>query len=316
MYLPLRTTAELIDDNNNIVELVTDSSISDTDNKLCLHIERISDDFVANIRVYVYLLDDTVGTITTTQGDNTWSQEFDILPQRGVKLFTDDLISRDTTYVTNSINIGVPNIWTIRANVSRHNFFDDKKEAMEISIEDRIAYIGVIPLSRCHKADVTADSKNSLIENRYLNRAYYGKKGDYSEDIKMTLRIPWYDVATLQGLCEMDKPIPIDTIPQRADGDPLNHRGWAEIYEVTNIKKINDRLYECDVGVKYLSHDINTPKRRRLLKPVLSIIWHWFTITIWTYWIYSNLIIMSFGLPLKMRMVIRLVVMILTLILP
>lgn len=258
MYLPLRTTAELIDDNNNIVELVTDSSIADTDNKLCLHIERIGDDFVANIRVYMYCLDDTIGTITTTQGNNTWSKEFDILPQRGVKLFTDDLISRDTTYVTNSVNIGVPNIWTIRANVSRNNFFDEKKEAMEISIEDRIAYIGVIPLSRCHKADVTADSKNSLIENRYLNRAYYGKKGDYSEDIKMTLRIPWYDVATLQGLCEMDKPIPIDTIPNRADGDPLNHRGWAEIYEVTNIKKINDRLYECDVGVKYLSHDINT----------------------------------------------------------
>lgn len=258
MYLPLRTTAELIDDNNNIVELVPDSSIADTDNKLCLHIERISDDFVANIRVYMYCLDDTIGTITTTQGNNTWSQEFDILPQRGVKLFTDDLISRDTTYVTNSVNIGVPNIWTIRANVSRNNFFDEKKEAMEISIEDRIAYIGVIPLSRCHKANVTADSKNSLIENRYLNRAYYGKKGDYSEDIKMTLRIPWYDVATLQGLCEMDKPIPIDTIPQRADGDPLNHRGWAEIYEVTNIKKINDLYYECDVGVKYLSHDINT----------------------------------------------------------
>ena len=258
MYLPLRTTAELIDDNNNIVELVTDSSISDTDNKLCLHIERISDDFVANIRVYMYCLDDTYGTVTTTQGNNNWTKEFDILPQRGVKLFTDDLISRDTTYVTNSINIGVPNIWTIRADVSRHNFFDEKKEAMEISIEDRIAYIGVIPLSRCHKADVTADSKNSLIENRYLNRAYYGKKGDYSEDIKMTLRIPWYDVATLQGLCEMDKPIPIDTIPNRADGDPLNHRGWAEIYEVTNIKKINDFYYECDVGVKYLSHDINT----------------------------------------------------------
>ena len=258
MYLPLRSTAELVDDNDNIVELVTDSSISDTDNKLCLHIERIGDDFVANIRVYVYLLDDTVGTVTTTQGNNTWSKEFDILPQRGVQFSFVESISRDTTYVTNSVNIGVPNIWTIRANISRNNFFDEKKEAMEISIEDRIAYIGVIPLSRCHKADVTADSKNSLIENRYLNRAYYGKKGDYSEDIKMTLRIPWYDVATLQGLCEMDKPIPIDTIPNRADGDPLNHRGWAEIYEVTNIKKINDFYYECDVGVKYLSHDINT----------------------------------------------------------
>ena len=258
MYLPLRDTAELLDENGNIVELVTDSSIADSDNKLCLHLERVNDDFVANIRVYMYCLDDTVGTVTTTQGNNTWTKEFDILPKRGIKFFSDDLISRDTTYVTNSVNIGVPNIWTIRANVSRHNFFDEKREAMEISIEDRIAYIGVIPLSRCHKADVTADSKNSLIENRYLNRAYYGKKGDYSEDIKMTLRIAWYDVATLQGLCEMDKPIPIDTIPNRADGDPLNHRGWAEIYEVTNIKKINDLYYECDVGVKYLSHDINT----------------------------------------------------------
>lgn len=258
MYLPLRSTAELVDDNNNIVELVTDSSIADTDNKLCLHIERIGDDFVANIRVYAYFLDDTYGTVTTTQGNNTWSKEFDILPQRGCRLSTDDLISRDKTYVANSVNIGVPNIWTVRASTSRHNFFDEKKEMMEISIEDRIAYIGVIPLSRCHKADVTADSKNSLIENRYLNRVYYGKKGDYSEDIKMTLRMAWYDVATLQGLVEMDKPIPIDTIPNRADGDPLNHRGWAEIYEVTNIKKINDRLYECDVGVKYLSHDINT----------------------------------------------------------
>lgn len=258
MYLPLRTTAELLDDNGNIAELVTDSTIADTDNKLCLHLERVNDDFVANIRVYVYCEDDTTGTVTTTQGNNTWTKEFDILPKRGIKFFSDDLISRDTTYVTNSVNIGVPNIWTIRGDVSRNNFFDEKKEAMEISIEDRIAYIGVIPLSRCHKADVTADSKNSLIENRYLNRVYYGKKGDYSEDIKMTLRIPWYDVATLQGLCEMDKPIPIDTIPNRADGDPLNHRGWAEIYEVTNIKKINDFYYECDVGVKYLSHDINT----------------------------------------------------------
>ena len=258
MYLPLRATAELIDDNSNIAELVTDSSIADTDNKLCLRLERVNDDFLANIRVYVYCTDDTVGTVTTTQGTNTWSNGFDILPLRGAEFLIDDSISREKTYVQNSVNIGVPNIWTVRASTSRHNFFDERKELMEISIEDRIAYIGVIPLSRCHKADVTADSKNSLIENRYLNRVYYGKKGDYSEDIKMTLRMAWYDVATLQGLCEMDKPIPIDTIPNRQDGDPLNHRGWCEIYEVTNIKKINDMLYECDVGVKYLSHDINT----------------------------------------------------------
>ena len=258
LYLPLRSTVELIDENSNIADLVTDSSIAIEDNTICFRLERINDDFLANVRVYMYCLDDTTGTITTTQGDESWSQEFDILGKRGVKFFFDESISRDKTYVPNSVNIGVPNIWTIRAATSRNNFFDEKKEGMEITIEDRIAYIGVIPLSRCHKADVTATAKNSLIENRYLNRAYYGKKGDYSEDIKMTLRIAWYDVATLEGLCEMDKPIPIDTIPYWPDGDPLNHRGWAEIYEVSNIKKINDLYYECDVGVKYLSHDINT----------------------------------------------------------
>lgn len=258
LYLPLRSTVELIDDNSNIAELVTDSSIAIEDNTICFRLERINDDFLANVRVYMYCLDDTTGTITTTQGDESWSQEFDILSKRGAKFLFDEAISRDKIYVPNSVNIGVPNIWTIRAATSRNNFFDEKKEGMEITIEDRIAYIGVIPLSRCHKADVTATVKNSLIENRYLNRAYYGKKGDYSEDIKMTLRIAWYDVATLEGLCEMDKPIPIDTIPYLPDGDPLNHRGWAEIYEVSNIKKINDLYYECDVGVKYLSHDINT----------------------------------------------------------
>ena len=156
------------------------------------------------------------------------------------------------------MNIGAETNWTINAKAHRHNFLDESKDAMTIDIEEQIAYIGVVPLSRCHKADVTADSKNTLIENRYLNRAYYGKKGDYSENIKMTLRIPWYDVATLQGLCEMDKPIPIDTIPYYPDGDPLNHRGWAEISGVTNIKKINDFYYECDVDVTYLNHDILT----------------------------------------------------------
>ena len=230
------------------------------DNKVCLKVENVYDDFEAHLRIPVRASSDNDYTITVHSDDSNkdYDKVLEVLEERGVQFSFDESISRDTTYVTNSINIGVPNIWTIRADVSRNNFFDEKKEAMEISIEDRIAYIGVIPLSRCHKADVTADSKNSLIENRYLNRAYYGKKGDYSEDIKINLRIPWYDVATLQGLVEMDKPIPIDTIPNRADGDPLNHRGWAEIYEVTNIKKINDLYYECDVGVKYLSHDINT----------------------------------------------------------
>ena len=257
LYTPLvYDNVYLMSESSDTVYSITGSY----NDKICLSVEP-NEDFEAHLRIFMKC-DDTMdyGTVDMNANGTIFTGEFPILPPRKNIFIIDstESTSRDKTYVVNSINVGATDSWTIRSKMSRHNFFDDKKDLMEIEIEEQIAYIGVVPLSRCHKADVTASSTNSLIENRYLNRAYYGKKGDYSEDIKMTLRIAWYDVATLQGLCEMDKPIPIDTIPHFPDGDPLNHRGWAEIYEVTNIKKINDLYYECDVGVKYLSHDILT----------------------------------------------------------
>ena len=230
------------------------------DNRICLKVNDVLSNFEAHIRIPFHSTNDGEYIISTNSLDSgkDYTGTLTVLEPRGLKLLVSPHITRDKRYVYNSMNIGVPNVWTVRAKSSSKNFFDERKDTMEIDLEQMIAYIGVIPLSRCHKADVTADSKNTLIENRYLNRAYYGKKGDYSENIKMTLRMAWYDVATLQGLCEMDKPIPIDTIPNRADGDPLNHRGWAEISGVTNIKKINDLYYECDVEVTYLTHKIIT----------------------------------------------------------
>ena len=288
---PLRLNAELLEEGNeNIKEMVTDDTVTYegitvelNDNTICFKLDDINSDFVANVRVYMYCTDDTEGTVTISANNKTYTDTFDILPKRGAIFNFEESISRDKSYVINSVNIGSPLVWTLRAKSHRHNFFDEKKDLMEIEIEKEIAYIGVIPLSRCHKADVTADSKNTLIENRYLNRAYYGKKGDYSENIKMTLRMKWQDVATLQGLCEMDKPIPIDTIPYFPDGDPLNHRGWAEIHGVTNIKKINDMLYECDVEVTYLTHNIltkfNITEAKKIteagIKYYLSLIHNW-----------------------------------------
>ena len=258
LYLPVKDNAELIEENINVNNIITNISGDGTERLLCLSIVP-NKDFVANVRVYIYCNDDDVGSVTIRDVDNrTFTETFDILPRRKHFFITDVQTSRDKQYVMNSVNIGSPNNWTIRAKASKKNFFEEKRTNFAISIEDLIAYVGVVPLTRCHKADVTATSKNTLIENRYLNRAYYGKKGDYSEDIKMTLRLHWTDVATLQGLCEMDKPIPIDTIPYFADGDPLNHRGWAELSEVSNIKKINDMLYECDLKVTYLTHNILT----------------------------------------------------------
>ena len=256
---PLKTSMIDLGMNTNVDSFITEGITSD--NRICLKVDDVMSNFEAHIRIPFHNVggeDDY--TVTTYSNDS--GKDYDglihILEPRGMIVVSSSALSRDKRYVHNSVNIGSPQVWTVRAKASKHNYFDEKKDTMSIDIEKMIAYIGVIPLSRCHKADVTATSKNTLIENRYLNRAYYGKKGDYDEEIKMTLRMSWQDVATLQGLCEMDKPIPIDTIPTRADGDPLNHRGWAEIYEVSNIKKINDLYYECDVGVKYLTHKLLT----------------------------------------------------------
>lgn len=255
---PLKDTMIDLGMNTNVESFVTEGISSN--NRICLKVNDTMQNFETHIRIPYHSGAENDYTVTTHSNDS--NKDYDgilhILAPRGMKLIASPVIGKDKGYVQNSFNIGIPNVWTIRAKASKKNFFDEKKDNMSIDLEKMIAYIGVIPLSRCHKADVTATSKNTLIENRYLNRAYYGKKGDYSEEIKMTLRIPWQDVATLQGLVQMDKPIPIDTIPTRQDGDPLNHRGWAEIHEVSNIKKINDLYYECDVGVTYLTHKLIT----------------------------------------------------------
>ena len=131
-----------------------------------------------------------------------------------------------------------------------------KKPKTGIMIEKPVPYLGAIRLHRCHKADVTNTTSNTLIREVYQNRQYYGKKGDWSEEITMTLRMPWRDMVTLQGHVRADMPIPIDILPMHPDGDPLNHRGWAEIESTGAIRKINDSLYECHPKVTYLTHEL------------------------------------------------------------
>ena len=136
------------------------------------------------------------------------------------------------------------------------NYFKLDKPTNSIQIVKDIAYIGAVRLSRGHKADVTANTTNPSSSESYQNRKYLGKTGNWGEDIGMTLRIPWQDVVTLQNHALHDAPIPINTCPDLPDGDPLNHRGWAEIYSVKNIKKINDMLYQCEPEVEYLTHEL------------------------------------------------------------
>lgn len=218
-------------------------------------------DFELTVRVPIYSLYPCTPTVTVTRvydGVILAESSFNIFEKPPLFLMSSSEKGYFEQFNEVSFNIGCEDVQTIRCKSHRHNFFEQDDDILNLNIEDLVAYIGNVRLERCHSNDVTANVKNTLIRNRYQNRAYYGKKGDYTEAISMKLRIPPKDVATLEGLVEFDKPIPIDTIPSRMDGDPLNHRGWAELYEINNIKKVNSRLYDCEPVVEYITHEINT----------------------------------------------------------
>lgn len=150
----------------------------------------------------------------------------------------------------------IPKYETILSVDFRKCHFIRNEPQSSIRVELPVPYIGAVRLHRGHKADVTNTTTNSLIREVYQNRQYYGKKGDWEEKITMTLRMPWQDIVTLQGHTRADMPIPIDINPLHPDGDPLNHRGWAEISSTGEITKINDMLYQCKPEVTYLTHEL------------------------------------------------------------
>lgn len=206
--------------------------------------------------------EDYIKSVTFTVHSNCSGKDYpvdlNILPPRGHRInFVADMMKFNQTERI-STNIGIPEVWTIRCKASKRNFFKKIEPSMQVKVDDLISYIGCVKLGRPHKADVTSDFTNSLIANRFENRVYMGKKGDIDETISMTLRMPKENFLTLQGLVALDKPIGVDTVPFLPDGDVINHRGWCEIYGVKNVHKINDFLYEGDIDVKYLKHDINT----------------------------------------------------------
>ena len=141
------------------------------------------------------------------------------------------------------------------------------KDTDRVSIEDGctlsmyynevIDYIGCIPILTSH-FDPKSDFTNKGVKNTYKNKIYMGKTGELDENISLHIRLPPRDWTTLQGLCEIDKPIPINTVHSAFEGDVLNHRGWAELIGVKNVEKTNPLYYKGELDVDYITHNINT----------------------------------------------------------
>ena len=121
---------------------------------------------------------------------------------------------------------------------------------------DELNYIGCVPLEHLH-FDPKSTYKDKLLDTHYKNKRYMGKQLASDEDITLNVRLHPQQVTTIQGLIDMDKPIPINANYKIWEGDALNHRGWAEIYGIT-ATKTNEHWYKCEIDVKYLTHNLNT----------------------------------------------------------
>lgn len=264
LNMPLYRYAEVLDDSENIVgglqEYIgeEDSKIRVSNSSIAFNLEH-EGYYYLHLRIPYYSnYEGEVTLDTLCPLGESHKNRFYLLPHPTNTVDVIPSTHKQEQPSTININIGIPDTWTIRCESHHHNYYKINDDLLSLSVESLPAYIGSVQIRRCHGDDVTAEIKNTLIRDRYQNRAYYGKKGDTTESISMRLRIPPQDVATLEGFVEFDKPVPIDLIPTRWEGDPLNHRGWAELYEINNIKKINNQLYECEPVVEYLTHEINT----------------------------------------------------------
>lgn len=158
-------------------------------------------------------------------------------------------------YITTRMNTGAFIIPFVTKSSDNTMIVDDC--SMQMTLEKPQAYIGCIPLPRSHY-EPTSDYTNDIVKKQYKNKTYMGKSGEIDEKIDFKIKLPPRDWTTLQGLCDLDKPVPVNAVPTAFEGDVLNHRGWVELGGVKNVKKTNPLYYDGELELEYLTHNINT----------------------------------------------------------
>lgn len=219
--------------------------------------------FIANISIGFRTYDDP-GTYniqcTNVDTAKAYSTTFKNQVEEAIEV---KFVSEDYYWLTESRQYGkigdqtyVDGDYQIFWSTHEDDFYVDDSD-LSFVLEKPYGYIGPIKLARGHSG-AKNDTTNTLIKEQYQNRVRYGKVGDYTETRVGTFRLPPQQVVALQGLAKMDKTVPMDTVPLLADGDPLALRGWAELYAVKGIKKINEFLYECEPSVEFLTNEVCT----------------------------------------------------------
>ena len=119
---------------------------------------------------------------------------------------------------------------------------------------NKVRYIGPVEVPYAHY-DPKHTTKDKLLYEHYKNNEFFGKENAPDETITLKIKVPRRKTPTIIGLTKIDKPIPINLVPNAFENDPLNHRGWAEIYGV-EVDPTNPLYDSLDIDVKYITHNI------------------------------------------------------------
>jgi len=264
------TTATFTFTNNQTVtggtwELETGSTgvsiASNTDNVLTLNVPQYSK-YTAKLKYCYY--PSVVGSNTATVNDSTI--DYDVANPYVYVISSEPSENENEAYLTGQdimiVDHRVSSDTDMYGNylpsqvVEEDSLMTQSECSLKMYMQKDLDYIGCIPLEQTH-FDPKSTFKDTLIDTHYKNKRYMGKKLATDEDITLNVRLHPKQVTTLQGLIEMDKPIPINTNHKSFEGDSLNHRGWVEVYAV-NTTYTNPHWYKCDIDVKYLTHNLNT----------------------------------------------------------
>lgn len=249
---------ELDLDNSSNVESISNIVYSNNDATVSFNVNLVeSGDYYLAFNHCCYPSSNPV-SFNITIGSITASKSFSVLNPYQYKL---DFKGGDkfkvlTHRVSSDLDTNATIIPCVSDSVDANMIVSDCR--INMSIWDELDYIGCIPLEQTH-FNPKSTFKDTLINSTYKNKRYMGKKLAVDEDITLNVRLHPHQVTTLQGLIEMDKPIPINANHKCFEGDSLNHRGWAEVYAVkTEQTGNNPHWYKCDIDVKYLTHNLNT----------------------------------------------------------
>ena len=131
-------------------------------------------------------------------------------------------------------------------------YVDDS--TLELNQWKKVRYIGCVELPYSHY-DPKHSSKDKLLDEHFKNNEFIGKECAVDEIITLKVKVPRRKTPTLIGLVNIDRPIPINLVPEAFENDPLNHRGWAEFYGI-EVEPTNPLYDTCELDVKYITHNI------------------------------------------------------------